>query len=145
MFAVSGRFTERGIAERARAAAALEEERTRAERQAGAKLRADERDVEIRSLRERESGNIVVNAPTSSRPLVRDIIAQVAKRHRISPRDITGPRRNKKYIAARVEAIRIAADTRPDMSLTELGRIFQRDHSTIIHALNKTKTEGQAR
>lgn len=140
MFAVSGRFTERGIAERARAAAAREEERIRAEREAAAKRRADDL-----SLRERESGNIVVNAPTSSRPLVRDIIAKVAKRHRISPHDITGPRRSKRYIAARFEAVRAAADARPDLSLIQIGRFFNRDHTTIINALNKTWTEGKAR
>ena len=69
---------------------------------------------------------------------VEDIIPIVAEKHRVTVADIKGACRSKKVIAARFEAIAEARRLRPDLSLTQLGRLFgKRDHTTIRHALVK--------
>lgn len=69
---------------------------------------------------------------------VEDIIPIVAEKHRVTVADIKGACRSRKVIAARFEAIAEARRLRPDLSLTQLGRLFgKRDHTTIRHALVK--------
>lgn len=66
------------------------------------------------------------------------IIAACARRHRVSVADILGPRRFKHIVAARWEAIRAVAAEFPEFSTPRLGRIFGRDHTTILWALGRT-------
>lgn len=69
---------------------------------------------------------------------VEDIIPIVAERHNVTVADIKGAGRSKRVVAARFEAIAEARRLRPDLSLTQLGRLFgKRDHTTIRHALIK--------
>lgn len=68
---------------------------------------------------------------------VKAIIAEVALKHGFAVEDILGRSRVKGLIVARHEAIHEVAKARPSMSLPQLGRIFNRDHSTILSALNK--------
>ena len=69
---------------------------------------------------------------------VEDIIPIVAERHNVTVADIKGAGRSQKVVAARFEAIAEARRLRPDLSLTQLGRLFgKRDHTTIRHALIK--------
>lgn len=75
----------------------------------------------------------------------RDIIAEVARRHGVKYGEILGPRGPRSITAVRTEAIREVADARPDLSMVAIGRIFGRDHTTILHALRKTKKEGSGR
>lgn len=70
---------------------------------------------------------------------VRDTIREVAGRHGIDPALIVGPFRNKRIVAIRHEAIALAHLRRPDLSLQQLGRAFDRDHTSILHALRKTE------
>ena len=61
------------------------------------------------------------------------IIRNTAAKHNVRPDEILGPRRHKQIVAARHEAVRRAYfETR--FSSTQLGRIFKRDHSTILYA-----------
>lgn len=76
---------------------------------------------------------------------VKDIIAHVAHLHLLKPDDLIGPRRMKHIIAARHEAIRVTANLRPDLSLPQIGRAFNKDHTTILHALRKTQQAGDPR
>jgi hypothetical protein len=100
------------------------------------KLRADSRYDEI--LASAVDRFPELRPPSSSRPLVKDIIRRVALRHGLPIGLIKGNRRSKHIVAARHEAIVEAALARPDMSLPELGRQFGgRDHTTILHALRK--------
>lgn len=73
------------------------------------------------------------------------IIRHVASLYGVSYGDIVGHRRNRKIVAARHAAVRAVADARPDMTLPGMGRVFNRDHTTLLHALRKTKREGQPR
>ncbi len=61
--------------------------------------------------------------------------------------DLLGDRRTRFLVRARQRAIatahaavgkkdRVRFDTRPGMSLVELGQRFNRDHTTVIHALS---------
>jgi chromosomal replication initiation ATPase DnaA len=73
----------------------------------------------------------------------REIIMRVAKWRGVQFEAIIGPRRTRHIVAARFEAIRAVADARPDLSLPQLGRIFKRDHTSIIHALRATALPGE--
>ena len=54
--------------------------------------------------------------------------------------DIVGHSRKAPLVAARFRIIRIVSDARPRLSMPSLGKMFNRDHATIIHALRKTET-----
>ncbi|WP_054312112.1 helix-turn-helix domain-containing protein [Mesorhizobium sp. 1M-11] len=67
----------------------------------------------------------------------REIISRVGALHGYTLAEITGPRLEKRLVQARFDAIKAVADARPDMSLPQIGRIFNRDHTSILHALKK--------
>lgn len=68
---------------------------------------------------------------------VKAIMAEVALKHGFTVEDILGRSRVKGLVEARHEAMHEVAKARPAMSLPQLGRIFNRDHSTVLSALNK--------
>ena len=63
------------------------------------------------------------------------IINEVAKNHKVSVGEIKGPRRYRYITAARHEAIGRVYTECPHLSLIQIGRIFNRDHTTIMHTL----------
>lgn len=65
----------------------------------------------------------------------RDIIAEVASRHGMLARDILGVHRSKPVVLARQEAMWRVHRDRPEISFPQLGRLFDRDHSTVIHGI----------
>lgn len=67
----------------------------------------------------------------------REIISRVGALHGYTLAEITGPRLEKSLVQARFDAIKAVADARPDLSLPQIGRIFNRDHTSILHALKK--------
>lgn len=69
----------------------------------------------------------------------KEIIFEVAHKHGISPIEIFGDRRCKHIIDARHEAIARVSEEKSEWSLTQIGRFFNRDHTTIIHAIRKVK------
>jgi chromosomal replication initiation ATPase DnaA len=62
-------------------------------------------------------------------------VAEIAKDYGYTIHDILGPRRNKALVAVRVECIKTFRDR--GLSTPQIGRIMNRDHTTICHALNK--------
>ncbi len=102
---------------------------------------AEERRLYLDSVRDYR---IIEWRPVGRRP-IRDIIATVATFHGVEPQDITGASRNRAITRARFDAVRAVAEARPDMSLPMIGRVFNRDHTTILHALKRTRRPGQAR
>jgi hypothetical protein len=78
-----------------------------------------------------------VDYPGQSKTPVREIIAEVAQRHRISAAEITGVSRRCALVAARHEAIAETYVRRPDLSSVQIGRLFGRDHTTILHVIRK--------
>lgn len=66
------------------------------------------------------------------------IIQMVALAHGVRVSDILGRRRDKLVYAARQDAVKAVAEARPDLSLPQIGRIFDRDHTTILNSLRKS-------
>lgn len=73
---------------------------------------------------------------TRHRP-VAQIIAEVAAETGVSAHEIVGQRRGKRVVVPRQKAIWLAYKQRPDLSLAQLGRAFNRDHTTILHSVKQ--------
>lgn len=68
---------------------------------------------------------------------VRKVIEAVCNRHEITYTDVMSRSRFADVVAARHEAIVAVAAAFPWMSLPKIGRVFGRDHTSILHALDK--------
>lgn len=71
------------------------------------------------------------------------IIHFVAAKHAVGYYDIVGTSRNRKHTAARREAVRTIKTHCPHLSLPTIGRLFHRDHSTVIYLLGKHRRGGK--
>lgn len=65
-------------------------------------------------------------------------INAIAEEHGYTVEDILGPSRHKKLVAVRRLCILMFRDR--GYSSTETGRILNRCHTTILHALNKVQS-----
>lgn len=116
-----------------------------------ASRRWKERQAELKRLRVIEEMKVAPPPPLRTfddrpaRMSARDIIAVVAVVHGVHASDITGHSRHKQIVAARFDAIRAVADAWPELTQTAMGRIFKRDHTSILNALKKTRRPGQVR
>lgn len=123
-------FVARVHAKRRREAAAGRRE---AERQEAAKRqRRLEREAEIAAASEQMRDR---QKALGARVLASQIIAEVAADFGLSAADIIGPSRFRHVVAARRQALATVRMQRPDLSLLQLGRIFRRDHTTVMHSL----------
>lgn len=69
-------------------------------------------------------------------PRVRQILIEVAEGHRLRVTDILGRERSVKYTLPRHLAMyRIRHEL--GLSLTQIGAIFGRDHTTILHCVRR--------
>ncbi len=59
----------------------------------------------------------------------------------ISVADVMSHRRGRHLISARHACVYAVHKRRPDLSYPQLGRIFERDHTTILHAVRKCEAE----
>ncbi|QKT05110.1 DnaA ATPase domain-containing protein [Mycoplasma sp. OR1901] len=71
------------------------------------------------------------------------IIKHVAKYYKVSSKEILGKSRKKEIVLARHLSI-IMVKNILNKSSTEIGKIFNRDHTTILSALNKLNDETQS-
>lgn len=62
-------------------------------------------------------------------------IAEIADEHGYTVEDILGPCRHKHLVSVRHQCFAMFYDR--GYSTPEIGRIMNRDHSTVCHALNK--------
>ncbi|WP_420433069.1 helix-turn-helix domain-containing protein [Hyphobacterium sp.] len=66
-----------------------------------------------------------------------EILEEVAARHGVTVRQLTGQQRQKSIVMARRDAIRcLASEPTPAgryRSLPQIGRLMNRDHTTIVH------------
>jgi chromosomal replication initiation ATPase DnaA len=62
-------------------------------------------------------------------------VADIAEDHGYTLNDILGHCRTKPLVAVRLECIKTFRDR--GLSTPQIGRIMNRDHTTIVHALNK--------
>ena len=65
------------------------------------------------------------------------IIAVVAKEHGVTSLAILGDCRTRKIVDIRFAAVRAVHEAYPHKGYKELGRIFNRDHSSLLHAMRK--------
>lgn len=75
-------------------------------------------------------------APPMPPVFPRRIIAEVAAAHGMKPKDILGRRRSKPFVTARHAVICALADN-TGLSLAGIGRLINKDHTTVLHALRK--------
>lgn len=75
--------------------------------------------------------------PEAKRPTAHQILARVSKRHGVGVKDIRGPIRMARIIAARHDAIR-EIHRLTDLSSVAIGRIVNKDHTTVLHVLRRT-------
>lgn len=75
---------------------------------------------------------------------VAEIISNIAAVHGIPVEAIMSPRRDRQAVNARFDAIVAVRNEHPHLSLTQMGRIFRKDHASIHYALSKrgAKTAG---
>lgn len=120
-----------------------EERRARKAKEAEERARAEaERRAREEEERAREATAILVSQfreieIVGGKKSVRQIICDVAIEHGVRVDDILGVTRNAKITKARHAAIYRARQERPDMSLPQIGRVFRRDHTSILHAIRK--------
>lgn len=67
------------------------------------------------------------------------VLAAAARAYQITPALIKGRSRDKTSAAARRHIVRILTVYRPDLSLPLIGKLMNRDHSTILHARDSWK------
>ena len=64
-----------------------------------------------------------------------DVVARVAMKHGLLASAIEGRSRTARVVAARHEVIWVCQVEHPELSQSELARMFDMDHSSIQHAL----------
>lgn len=65
------------------------------------------------------------------------VIEEVAERHGVPLRHVLSRRRDRHIVAARHAAIRELRERFDGDSLPNIARLFNRDHTSIVHALRK--------
>lgn len=72
-----------------------------------------------------------------NRKPARQIMAEVAAEYQIKVSDIIDPCRNRWHVKARCKAMRLVAAEWEWLSYPAIGKLFHRDHSTVMYHLNK--------
>lgn len=67
------------------------------------------------------------------------IIARVASAHGVSVKDILAQDRADRIVAARRAAMVAIREVYPQMTLHEMARLFDRDHTTVLYSLREEK------
>ena len=76
------------------------------------------------------------NIPTDA--MVEKILKHVSKKHGVSVEDIKSKKKTDSIATARHISVYIIRNL-TDLSLKEIGKVFGRDHSTIISSINKVE------
>ena len=77
----------------------------------------------------------LMDALHTKRTHIKSLIAKAAQDNGVSYDAVMSRARPRDVCRARFAAITAVARAYPDMSFPRLGRIFNRDHSSIVHAL----------
>ncbi len=72
-------------------------------------------------------------------PSIRAIAGAVADLTDITVAEMQGRRKSLGWVRPRQLAMYLMQEIRPDLYLTDIGRFFNRDHTTVIHAIAVTK------
>lgn len=82
-------------------------------------------------------GAIIPSRRVASKSDVIKHCRKIATRYGVTFEMVCGMSRRKNIVVVRHYIIRFVARARPDWSLTAMGRMFRRDHTSILHALKK--------
>ena len=85
----------------------------------------------------RIDGSLSLKKPARKSRVI-ELLYIVAGEHGVSTEDILGQRRHKRIIAARHEVIR-RAYLETGLSTTQIGRLLNRDHTTVLYVCGLTK------
>lgn len=96
-----------------------------------------------RQITEAEVSAVLARPAETPRQQIRALIDEVIKRHakRVRPgfavtyADVMSTRRDRHIVVVRHACIRRVHEARPDLSTPALGRIFGRDHTSVLYAL----------
>ena len=80
---------------------------------------------------------IIKHATGGAKTPAQLLIKRVALKYGVTYEDILSPAKPTKLVRARFEAIKLVHETYPNKSLPEIGRLFKRDHTSILHVLRK--------
>lgn len=78
------------------------------------------------------------NGGTTRAQLAAVAIGAIARQHKVLPEEITGRSLSRKITPIRQEAMWMV-NRRAGLSLTETGRLFDRDHTTVLHGVRKVE------
>jgi len=109
------------------------------------RLELDLADAQARILSQAEmllAINDVGDEPTDNRRPVPAIVAEVlADYPGTTWADVKSLRRTRELVAPRQACMVAVYDERKDLSLPQIGRLFNRDHTTVLHAVRKVKAQ----
>ncbi len=80
---------------------------------------------------------VEVDREFAPRPGIGDVCRSVATRFKVSPAELRGQSRVRKFALPRQMAMFISREV-TGLSLPKIGRYFDRDHTTILHACRTT-------
>lgn len=72
-------------------------------------------------------------------PVGQRILAEICAKHKTNMRELRSPRRNTYIVRARQEAAYRLVNEAPHLSLPAIGRMLNRDHTTILHSVRAYK------
>lgn len=70
---------------------------------------------------------------------IRDIQEVTAREYGISVADMLGPRRSRPVLEPRQIAMWLVCDIMPHKSLPQIGKAFDRDHTTVLHGKRRAR------
>jgi hypothetical protein len=79
-------------------------------------------------------------APMSRKITTRDVIMAVADRYAIRVDYMMGRRRFREYVRPKQIALYLTRELCPRLSLPQIGRAFNRDHTTVLYAIGKIRS-----
>lgn len=102
-------------------------------------VRQRRRDLAERALEiDQETSTFMQVLPFDATATVAEIIAAVAARHGVAPKDILSRDRARFLVAVRRQALGAVRIAKPHLSLPTIGRLVgNRDHTSVIFALRK--------
>jgi chromosomal replication initiation ATPase DnaA len=84
----------------------------------------------------------VMRVASTPRHLRMAIVAGIAADNGVTVADIMSRSRKRHLAWPRQEAMAAIRDVFPDDSLPQIGRLFGRDHTTVLHAVRQVKARG---
>jgi len=90
---------------------------------------------EVVAIEAEDPAIVIPSAFNGMKRQARNLIAKIAEAHGVTFRDVIGTTRFKEVVAARMESCFQIAKQIPEMSLSQIGQIIRKDHTTVINAV----------